>query len=131
MGNNPNKVRDLMNLNESYVYFKLESPDMAIGAHDVPLTPMRSVAVDHSYYSLGLPFWIEIDHISVPDGYFPRLMIAQDIGGAIKGPIRGDVFWGHGDLASTLASGMKAEGAWTILVPRATLARAETSIAAR
>ncbi|WDI32803.1 MltA domain-containing protein [Hyphococcus flavus] len=117
------KAQAMREENASYVFFKpLEelSADLGpLGAQGVPLTPGRSVAVDRRYHTLGAPIWVNIE--PVPEaGETPirRLMIAQDTGGAIRGPVRGDVFWGSGDEAAKIAGAMNAQGQMTVLLPR-------------
>lgn len=113
----PDRVRAVLESNPSYVFFREVSGDYAVGAEGVELTPGHSLAVDRSFLPLGAPVWLETD---LPDGQsFHRLMVAQDTGGAIKGAVRGDVFWGAGPEAEKLAGAMKQGGRYFILVPRA------------
>lgn len=119
---NPDRAQWLMNQNPSYVYFREKPAEDVIGAHDVPLTAGRSLAVDRNYISLGTPVWLDIDDDpTVPNRTLRRLVLAQDIGGAIRGPIRGDLYWGEGHDAGGLASAMNAQGGAYMLVPRAAL----------
>ena len=116
---NPVRAIKLMNLNPSYVFFReitdLDPAMGPIGAMGVPLTAGRSLAVDRHVHGLGLPVWVETTVAGQP---WHRLMVAQDTGGAIKGPARGDIFFGTGDQAGQLASHQRAPGrSWT-LVPR-------------
>lgn len=117
---NRTRATRLMNMNPSYVYFReltdLDPQEGPIGAMGVPLTPGRSLAVDRSIHGLGLPVWIET---TVDGRPWNRLMVAQDTGGAIKGPGRGDIFFGTGAEAGRLASGQRAHGRIWTLVPRA------------
>lgn len=106
--------------NPSYVFFRvLEGGDPALGppgAQNVPLTPGRSLAVDPDFHALGVPVWL--DSVT-PDGdVLQRLMVAQDTGGAIRGPVRGDVFWGFGEQAAENAGRMNSAGRMYILLPR-------------
>ncbi len=109
--------------NASYVFFReLDPPEPGLGppgAQGVALTPQRSLAVDRRYHALGAPVWIDIEPV---DGAGPapirRLMVAQDTGGAIRGPVRGDIFWGAGEDAGAIAGAMKARGEMYVLVPR-------------
>jgi membrane-bound lytic murein transglycosylase A len=106
--------------NPSYVFFR-ETVGDAIGSQKVPLTPMRSLAVDANYVPLGMPVFIDTmlpQTPSSPIAIERRLYIAQDTGGAIKGPVRGDIFFGSGQTAEELAGRMKSGGAFTFLVPR-------------
>ncbi len=119
---------ELREQNRSYVFFReLEAPQDGLGppgAQGVALTPGRSLAVDRRYHALGAPIWVDIEPV-VGGGREPirRLMVAQDTGGAIRGPVRGDVFWGAGDEAGEIAGAMNAQGEMYVLVPRSVAAR--------
>ncbi|MBI1237967.1 MAG: murein transglycosylase [Alphaproteobacteria bacterium] len=124
---NPGERDAVMNLNESYVFFReIELPDPALGAfgaQGVQLTPGRSLAVDRRLHPYGLLLWLDATRPSENgDQPFRRLMVAQDTGGAIRGPVRGDVYWGHGEEAAAIAGPMKAEGRLYALVPVAVAA---------
>ncbi|MGH6912588.1 MAG: murein transglycosylase A, partial [Geminicoccales bacterium] len=120
---NPGAARAIMDRNRSYVFFQENSElgpdDGPIGAQGVPLTAGRSLAVDLRFIPLGAPVWLD-SSAPFPDGEAPlrRLMIAQDTGGAIKGVVRGDVFWGAGALAEAVAGRMKSTGRYAVLLPR-------------
>ncbi len=114
----PNQAEEIMNTNASYVFFKEITGPGPLGGEGVPLTPERSLAVDRSKLPYGVPVWLALD-APVPDEKpVRRLMIAQDTGGAIRGAVRGDVFWGAGKRAEYLAGHMKAEGRMWVLLPR-------------
>ena len=114
---NPSEATDLMNLNPSYVFFTPLTTQAPLGGENVPLTPKRSLAIDRSLAPYGLPVWVDIEP-PVPDSpVIRRLMIAQDTGGAIRGPVRGDFFWGSGDKAAYLAGHMKSQGRYWFLLP--------------
>ncbi len=121
---NPDRARSIMARNKSYIFFRenteLDPNEGPLGAQNVPLTAGRSLAVDPRHIPLGAPLWLETT-APWPDGDRPlhRLLIAQDTGGAIKGAIRGDVFWGAGEQAEALAGHMKSQGRFFVLVPRA------------
>jgi membrane-bound lytic murein transglycosylase A len=119
----PDQAPTVMARNRSYVFFR-ELPDLArasgpLGAENVPLTPGRSLAVDRRFLPLGAPVWLDAT-APYPDGERPlrRLLVAQDTGGAIRGPVRGDVFWGAGPEAEHVAGHMQSEGRLCILLPR-------------
>jgi membrane-bound lytic murein transglycosylase A len=71
--------------------------------------------------ALGLPIWLDIPEDSSPGGRWQRLMISQDTGGAIRGPVRGDVFFGHGTDAANRAGVLKANGRYWFLMPRSAI----------
>lgn len=127
---NPDRAQPLMWRNESFIFFQevaAARPDLGPrGAQNVPLTPGRSLAVDRAFYALGTPIWLETRVPAGPDNALVpmrRLMVAQDTGTAIKGAVRGDVFWGAGERAAAIAGRMQSAGRMTILVPRAAAAR--------
>lgn len=115
---NPDRAAGVMDLNESYVFFRERPAGSVRGALDVELTPGRSLAVDPAHVPLGIPLWLDVTNAPVPGGALRRLVVAQDTGGAIKGPMRGDLFWGHGPAAENAAGVMKARGGFTMLLPR-------------
>lgn len=116
----PEEATALMNENPSYVFFTLrESPgDGPIGSFQVPLVAQRSVAIDVGTISLGTPLWIETTLPTTGEPDYRRLVFAQDTGGAIRGPVRVDVFFGHGKQARSLAGTMKQQGRVFALLPR-------------
>ncbi len=109
----PDEADEVMNTNESYVFFKDLGAEGPTGGEGVALTPVRSLAVDHSKIPYGVPVWVDIESPRLQ-----RLMIAQDTGGAIRGAVRGDVFWGYGEQAEKLAGPMKSPGRYWLLLPR-------------
>lgn len=113
---NPGDGARLMRTNKSYVFFRELTGDGPLGAQGVALTPERSLAVDRRLLPLGLPVWLDTTE---PDGTtFRRLMVAQDTGGAIRGAVRADVFWGPGARAADRAGKMKSAGRYWFLIPR-------------
>lgn len=115
---NPEQGRAIMRENKSYVFFREIGGAGPIGALGVPVTGNVSVAADPAFVPLGAPVWLDLDRAEANG-----LWVAQDTGGAIKGPNRIDTFWGAGDEARRIAGGMSGRGAALILVPRGTLAR--------
>lgn len=121
----PDQARDLLATNESFVFFEMRADDGLgpIGAKGAPLTAGRSIAVDRAHIPLGAPLWLDAPYAdapaAAPGGSLRRLMIAQDVGGAIKGPIRGDFFWGSGPEAGIYAGRMKSRGRYFFLAPLA------------
>ncbi len=115
---NPDKAQKLLNENPSYVFFTLRenADENPRGSLNVPLTDLRSIAVDRRVIPLGSLVWLDTLY---PDGRpLQRLMLAQDTGGAIKGHVRADVFFGTGDEAERLASSMKHPGRLYLLMPK-------------
>ena len=114
--------RAVLNANPSYIFFRevegLGRDDGPEGAMGVPVTPMRSVAVDNSRVPLGLPVWIETE---TAEGPLRSLMIAQDVGAAVKGAQRADIFFGSGEAALAVAGRQRAGGRMVVLMPRALL----------
>jgi len=112
----------LMAENKSYVFFRAlsveEGRDGPLGAQGVALTPGRSLAVDAAYHALGTPVFVTAPELMPPDGSaFRRLMIAQDVGSAIRGPERGDIFWGSGEAAGAIAGITKQGARFIVLLP--------------
>jgi len=116
---NPDKVKKLLAENPSFVFFRELPGDILnpYGALGVSLTPGRSLAVDPRYIPLGLPVFVATQWPG-SDAPLHRLMIAQDTGGAIKGRVRGDFYWGVGAQAGELAGRMKNPAELWVLVPK-------------
>jgi len=115
--------------NASYVFFRqltnLPSPSLGpLGAEGVQLTAERSLAVDRRYHALGAPVWVSIVPETADETKrLQRLFIAQDTGGAIKGPVRGDIFAGSGPSAGEFAGVLRAKGEFFVLIPKTAAAR--------
>ncbi len=119
----PDRARAVMETDKSYIFFR-ETPlgDTALGspgASGASLTPLASLAVDPRLHALGAPFYVAAEGPDPVHG----LMVAQDIGGAIRGPVRGDIFFGFGPEAEARAGAMKAGGALYLLLPNMLAAR--------
>lgn len=117
---NPDQAADLMNENKSYVFFRILEEDSSgpVGAEGVTLTPRRSLAIDRTLISYGIPIWLDVEHPVTKLQPIRRMMIAQDTGGAIRGPVRGDYFWGNGETPEELAGRMKSSGRYWLLLPK-------------
>ena len=115
---NPGEAAGLMNKNPSFVFFRPLDGEGPLGAQGVALTPGRSLAVDRSFVPYGLPVWLDAQDPLDGSLRLRRLMVAQDTGGAIRGPVRGDVFWGHGADAELRAGKMRSPGRYYLLIPR-------------
>lgn len=118
MEQNPDQAEELMNTNPSYVFFTELTGPGPLGGENIALTADRSIAVDRSRMPYGVPVWLDIAKTPDADKPLRRLMVAQDTGGAIRGPVRGDVFFGGGDHAEYMAGHMKAKGRWWFLLPK-------------
>lgn len=118
MADHPEKTDEIMNTNKSYVFFRELTEDGPEGGEGVALTSLRSLAVDRSKIPYGVPVWLDIPEPVSGTASMRRLMVAQDTGGAIRGPVRGDVFWGYGQQAEDMAGKMKAEGRYWLLLPK-------------
>ena len=119
---NPELGTDLMRENASYIFFRLLKGEGPIGSQGVELTGGRSLAVDREELPLGAPIWLSGTKPSSDDPTntqepFERLMVSQDTGGAIRGSLRGDVFWGLGDEAEKMAGYMANFSEFYILLP--------------
>jgi len=117
----PGETKAILDTNPSYVFFRELTGDGPIGSEGVALTPGRSLAVDRRFLPLGVPIWLDA---AGDDLKLQRLMIAQDTGGAIRGPVRGDFFWGHGPEAERRAGAMRARGGDYLLLPKTVAAPA-------
>lgn len=123
---NPHRAAKLMASNPSYIFFRVIDGAMQslgpnqgpIGAQGVALTPGRSLAVDRRFLPLGIPIWLDTTDPLDPGEPLRRLVVAQDTGSAIKGPVRGDLFWGFGASAAMRAGLMKQPGRYFLLLPR-------------
>ncbi|GLR79229.1 murein transglycosylase A [Azospirillum oryzae] len=114
----PDQAAAVMNVNPSYVFFQPLSGDGPNGAQGVALTPGRSLAVDSKFMPYGVPVWLDAEDPLDAGQRLQRLLVAQDTGGAIRGPVRGDVFWGHGPEAEQRAGVMKSRGSYALLLPK-------------
>ncbi len=116
---NPDKLTALLDQNPSYVFFRELPANLSapLGALGVPLTNEYSIAVDPRTIPLGAPVFLATTY---PNDSAPlnRLMLAQDTGGAIKGAVRADFFWGFGESAGMQAGKMKQQGRLWVLFPK-------------
>ena len=123
----PYAWRPLFDENPRYVFFSLDTLDDPgegpIGSQGAPLTPMASLAIDPAFHAWGVPVLINASIHGQPD--WTGLVVSQDAGGAITGPVRGDLFFGWGDEAGYFAGRQNDPDArWTLLLPHALAARA-------
>jgi membrane-bound lytic murein transglycosylase A len=117
----PKKGNELMHENKSFVFFQKLRSLIGLGTQGMALTPGYSLAIDKKWIPIGAPLWLTT---TIPNEHnndkkqFQRLMIAQDTGGAIKGLMRGDIFWGSGKKAAFLGENMKNSGHYWLLLPK-------------
>jgi membrane-bound lytic murein transglycosylase A len=126
--------RQAMWHNPSYIFFREmgDGNDTGpLGALGAPLTPGRSIAIDPAYHALGTPIFVTSSNMSHVEksGTFARLMIAQDVGSAIKGPERGDLYFGTGEEAGKMAGVTRHKGHFAVLVPNSVPANADAGAA--
>lgn len=115
---NPAKLQEALDQNASYVFFReIADPRGPFGALGVPLVPEYSLAVDRRFVPLGAPVYV-VTTGPLSETPLERLMAAHDTGGAIRGAVRADIFWGTGDEAGALAGRMRQQGKLWLLWPR-------------
>ncbi|TAN58678.1 MAG: murein transglycosylase [Rhodospirillales bacterium] len=112
----PEEGRHLMAENPRYIFFRRIEGEGPVGSLGVVLTPERSLAVDPAFIPLGAPVWLS-SRLAGGQG-FQRLMLAQDTGSAIKGVVRGDIFFGTGASAYEKAGRQKEPGRYWLLLPK-------------
>ncbi|MBR5598415.1 MAG: MltA domain-containing protein [Alphaproteobacteria bacterium] len=112
---NDNVAKKNMLLNDRFIFHKIVDAEGPIGAMGIPLYEGRSMAVDKEFIPLGVMLWVETNS---PEGKLNKLVMAEDVGSAIKGAVRGDYFWGHGQEALKYAGRMNASGKYYMLLPK-------------
>jgi len=117
----PERGRQVMQQNKSFVFFRELASDSPLGALSTPLSEGRSLAVDTAFHAIGTPIYVTAPSLNPWGGAdgFNRLMVAQDVGSAIRGPERGDIYFGSGDEAGRRAGTTKHAGRFLVLLPRA------------
>lgn len=118
--NNPEKATEILNVNNSYIFFKVSGQEYVTGSQGVPLTPERSLAIDSDLIPYGYPIWVDTEAKYKKDKteiYYQKLLVTQDSGSAIKGAVRGDIFFGKGKNAEIMAAQMNNTGSYYILLP--------------
>jgi membrane-bound lytic murein transglycosylase A len=113
---NPEYADDVLYHNKSFIFFQESGSGVAYGALGTSLIPQSTIAVDRKFVELNLPVYIESPK-GLDDKTLNHLFIAQDVGGAIKGVIRADLFFGFGKKAGELAGKMKRSGIFYLLIP--------------
>lgn len=126
LARDPSVAREVMQENKSFVFFRIApflSPDAGpIGGEGLPVTPLRSIAIDRKIWPYGLPVFVDTAIPDVGGGVKPqtirKLMITQDTGSAIIGAARADIFFGTGDKAGAIAGAVRHGGEFTVLWPK-------------
>lgn len=117
----PERIFEILHQDRSYVFFTLTGGDGPFGSSGAELTAEHSLAIDPNFVPMGLPVFIDGEIPALDNAedlrVLQQLLIAQDTGGAIKGTIRGDVFWGRGEKATFLAGHMNNQATFTLLLP--------------
>ncbi len=112
----PDQVDEVTHSNPSFIFFSVTKEE-APGAMGVKVTGGRSLAVDRDYIPLGIPVFVKTTN-TYDDSPWERMMFAQDVGSAIQGPVRGDIYFGHGPLAGKRAGRQNASGKLWAMVPK-------------
>ncbi|MCA9676577.1 MAG: murein transglycosylase A, partial [Myxococcales bacterium] len=118
----PDRIDEILDKNTSMVFFAESSRPGAVGSQGVILTARRSLAVDRAFVAATTPIWVDTRAPHPGKSGEPPwrgLLIAQDTGGGILGPVRGDVYWGDDEDAADVAGRMGGPGRWWLLLPRA------------
>ena len=115
---NPRKAMSVMHKNARYIFFRKLKSAGPLGAQGVSLTPGRSLAIDPKFIPYGTPIWLDLRAPIFKKSTFQGLLIAQDTGAAIRGPVRGDIFFGRGILAAKQAGHLKHRGKVFLLIPQ-------------
>jgi membrane-bound lytic murein transglycosylase A len=115
---NPRRLHEILNRNASYIFFKFIEGDGPVGAAGEVLLPEQSLAVDDTIWPYGLDVIVETKDPLDPSKNFTRLMKTVDTGSAIRGRVRGDIFFGSGEKAGKKAGAMAAAGCLWIILPR-------------
>jgi membrane-bound lytic murein transglycosylase A len=135
LATHPEEAETVLNSNPSFVFFAPHDSQLPgpLGALNVPLLPERAIAVDPAFIPLGLPVWLDttLPGAGESPGPYRRLVFAQDTGGAIRGPVRADLFFGYGAEAERLAGEMKQPGRIYVLLPAPRAATADQGRAGR
>jgi membrane-bound lytic murein transglycosylase A len=127
MRDNPDQAAELRRKDPLYVFFQELKGDGPIGYQGAVLTAERSLAVDHRFIPLGVPLWLDA-HDKYRQVAVQRLVVAQDTGDGIVGPLRGDFYWGSGGQAQARGSNFYADGQYWVLLPRSVATRMTASL---
>ncbi|MEN8235961.1 MAG: MltA domain-containing protein [Pseudomonadota bacterium] len=114
----PDQINEILWHNQSYIFFREIEEGYQIGASGMQLIPERSLAIDPAFIPFGTLLWVDIENPHHRKQRWQKLMLAQDKGSAIKGPVRGDVYWGKGAAAGKIAGQMQSIGSYDVVLPR-------------
>ncbi len=114
---NPYEQQDVFCSNASFIFFKMLDTNGPIGASGEVLMPEASLAIDDTIWAYGLSAIVATTHPTRADAQFIRRLRLVDTGSAIRGVIRGDIYFGSGEAAGALAGAMNAEGSMWVLLP--------------
>lgn len=122
---NPTRVNEVLAKNKAYIFFQKgkNADEGPIGSQGVPLTAMRSIAVDKNRIPYGVPMWLDVqinkfENKPESEKRLKSLVVAQDTGSAIKGDVRADIFFGFGKEAEQIAGVQQGQGKYYMLLPR-------------
>ncbi len=118
---NPRIIDKILHKNPSYVFFKTSNRDATVGGQGSELIAGRSVAINPRIYPYGMPIWVQtqLPKTRFEDAKnYSRLMIAQDSGGAIRDPLRVDIFFGGDRNAEEIASKMNEKASYIVFFPK-------------
>lgn len=117
--NNKNKSNEILNMNDSYIFFKILKENTIKGAFGTRLIPQRTMAIDKNYIPLGFLLWVDTTHnMEHKNASFRKVVLTNDIGSAIKGAVRGDIFFGYGVEGEDNASYQYSGGKYYLLFPK-------------
>jgi membrane-bound lytic murein transglycosylase A len=128
MRDNPDQAKELRRKDPLYVFFQELKGDGPVGYQGAVLTAERSLAVDHKFIPLGVPLWLDAHDKYRSSVAVQRLVVAQDTGDGIIGPLRGDFYWGSGKKAQARGSDFYADGQYWVLLPRTVANRMVASL---
>jgi membrane-bound lytic murein transglycosylase A len=111
-------AKQILNINKSYIFLKILNDNRIRGAFDTELVPLRTIAVDKRYIPLGFPLWLNTTHNKKNENEeFNKIVVANDTGSAIRGVVRGDIFFGFGEQGENDASFQYSHGEYYLLIP--------------
>ena len=117
--NSKNNINEILNMNDSYIFLKILKENTVKGSFGTELIPQRTMAIDKNYIPLGFLLWVDTVHnLEHKNISFKKAVLANDVGSAINGAIRGDIFFGYGSDGENNASYQYSEGKYYLLIPK-------------